>query len=124
MDDPSQQESPARSSKDQVCDEIGRAVGSAWQRRCGVRPTSVSTEYVGDVVRCTIEPGDPAAAESEDSETVPETASLGDRSYEHEAQSAVRRLTGRTVKGFVAKEGKGPSGVTNAFILERVRVKY
>lgn len=111
---------PAR-NRDDVCDEIGRAVGSLWQRRSGTRPASVDTEYVGDVVRCTIEQGIPAEVAEGESETTPAPAQGG---YDQEAKAAVARLTGRTVVGFIAKRVPDGAPATNAFILEANRTRF
>ena len=119
MPDPSP-ETDTSSSNSHVCDEIGRAVGSLWQRRSGVRPTSVHTEYVKDVVRCTI---DRDAAAEADGEQAAES-SLGALSYQRLAAVAVSDLTGRTVTGFVAKRVKEGEPATNAFILEPIRTRH
>lgn len=121
MPDPSP-EADAPSSTSQVCDQIGRAVGSLWQRRSGVRPTSVDTEYVKDVVRCTINPGAETEADAE-AETAP-SGGLGTIGYQRLAQVAVSEATGRTVTGFVAKRVKEGEPATNAFILEPVRTRH
>jgi hypothetical protein len=102
----------------ELCDEIGRAVGALWQRRSGVRPSNVSTEYVGDIVRCTIDEGKATGEADSDDEL------LGERRYENEAQAAVRRLTGRTVMGFTQKRVKDSARISNAFILQRAVTKY
>jgi hypothetical protein len=102
-------ESTAGSPESSVCEEIGRAVGSLRQRSSGERPTSVRTEFVGDVVRCTIEEKDHDGSAS--------------TSYRSQAEAAVARLTKRRVVGFVTKPG--PDDATlNSFILEPVRTKY
>jgi hypothetical protein len=121
MPDPSP-EADAPSSTSQVCDQIGRAVGSLWQRRSGVRPTSVDTEYVNDVVRCTINPGAETEADAE-AETAA-SGGLGTIGYQRLAQVAVSEATGRTVTGFVAKRVKEGEPATNAFILEPVRTRH
>ena len=113
MSDPSPT-AEAVSPATRVCDEIGRAVGSLWQRRDGVRPESVETEYMDNVVRCTIASG------GEDAES----GTLGALTYQRLAKVAVADLTGRTVTGFVAKPSKGGGPVTNAFILEPVRTRH
>jgi hypothetical protein len=107
MNDPGLSPSLESTSTSQVCDQIGRAVGSLWQRRSGVKPAKVTTEFVGDVVRCTIEEGE-----------------ASDGAYQLEAQIAVRRLTGRSVTGFIAKPAKSGGNATNAFILDRILTKY
>jgi hypothetical protein len=124
MADPTAEPGATPRAESHVCEEIGRAVGSLWRRRSGIRPASVSTEYVGDVVRCTIKEGDaPEMTElAEDAE--PKSDSIGAGGYQHHAQAAVARLTGRHVVGFVAKDVKGDTAATNAFILEATRRKY
>lgn len=118
MSGPTPEAQAPRSAQVALCDEIGRAVGALWQRRCGVRPSTISTEYVGDVVRCTIDEGsdsaDPAALDD----------LLDDRHYEREAQAAVRRLTGRPVMGFTQKRATAGTQVKNAFILARAPKRY
>jgi hypothetical protein len=118
MDGPDPEATEPRPSQVQLCDEIGRAVGTLWQRRCGVRPTSVSTEYRGDVVRCTIDEGKAAEGDGDDPELIGQTR------YENEANAAVRRLTGRTVMGFTEKRAKGSDSVATAFILARAHTRF
>jgi hypothetical protein len=117
MDGPAPEAVSQSQGRAQLCDEIGRAVGALWQRRSGVRPTNVATEYVGDVVRCSISEGE-AEAEADAS---PEL--IGERHYENEAQAAVRRLTGRNVMGFTHRRTKDTGSVANAFILARHQVR-
>ena len=120
MEDPNPQATLDRPTRSDLCDQVGRAVGSLWQRRSGVRPASISTEWVGDVVRCTIEEGEPSTDEEG---TTPQDG-LEARPYQDEAQAAVRRVTGRSVIGFVSKSGKKDSAVTQAFILAKPHVKH
>jgi hypothetical protein len=120
MVDPQQVPSGTRPGSE-VCDEIGRAVASLWQRRSGARPSSVTTEYVGDVVRCTIEEEqDPVAS---DDAPVPHPDELDSRRYGSRATAAVARLTGRRVVGFVAKDA-ADDATTNTFILDSRRIKH
>jgi hypothetical protein len=123
MSGPSPASSTDRSSRSQISDEVARAVGALWQRRSGVRPASVTTEYVGDVVRCTIEPGADAEPTGEDGDASAQELLPAYR-YEQEAQASVSKLTGRNVTAFVAKADKKDLAVTNAFILERTRTKH
>jgi hypothetical protein len=113
MDDP--QTRTIASTRPEVCDQIGRAVGSLWQRRSGVKPANVDTEYVGDVVRCRIEQGDEPKAEGE---TIPRVV------YDREAKAAVAKLTGRTVVGYVGKPVAAGDPAKNAFILETATQKH
>jgi hypothetical protein len=120
MVDPESQSAGDRPTESEVCAEIGRAVGSLRQRNSGARPASVRTEYVGDVIRCTIRD-----AESDGASEPPATgdrASIDTRRYRAGAEAAVTRLTGRRVVGFVAKAAD--EATMNTFILERVRIRY
>lgn len=115
-------ETPAAS----VSDEIGRTVGSIWQRRTGTRPTNVSTEINGDAIRCVIEEGEaaPADPEAEVDPEAPVVAGTDSNAYRHEANAAVARITKRTVSAYIAKTDKKTGLATQTFILERVRTKY
>ena len=118
MDGPAPEStSPSAGRTQQLCEEIGREISTLWQRRSGVRPTNVATEYVGDVVRCRISEGET----DENAEPNPEL--IGERRYENEAQWAVRRLTGRAVMGFTHRRAKDTGDIANAFILTRQHVR-
>ena len=122
MVDPDVSSGTAESSESEVCADIGRAIGSVVQRRSGARPSAVHTEFVGDVVRCTIDeaPGDGDIASMPISELAPSEV----RGYEREAGATVARLTGRAVVGFIATPAAGSASTTNTFILDAVRTRY
>lgn len=120
MSDPIYKPSAAEARAD-VCDQIGRSLSSLWQRRSGVRPASVSTEYVGDVVRCQIHENE-VSPEADGDETEDRADSINTHGYQIQAAAAVERVTRRTVKAFIAKDESAPA--TNAFILEPVRIKH
>jgi hypothetical protein len=120
MADPKGSPSGDRAPESSVCEEIGRAVGSLRQRSSGTRPTSVHTEYIGDVVRCTIEEKDDPAP---DETSTSEGGGLASHRYRSQAEAAVARLTRRRVVGFVTKPGADDETM-NTFILERIRTKY
>jgi hypothetical protein len=102
---------PAETSiRSEISTEIGRSLGSIWQRRNGERPVAIDTEYVGDVVRCVIEDG---GAETED-------GSIG---YRHEVQTTVARITRRPVQAYMAARDKKTGHAKQTFILEPIRVK-
>jgi hypothetical protein len=122
MRDPSEAAIPARPTRGDVGDQIGRTVSSLWLRRSGVRPASVSTEYVGDVVRCQIRQGDPPHDLTDGTADDRRIDSIDSRGYQHQAQAAVERLTGRRVLAFIAK-GDENELARNVFILDSVRVK-
>jgi hypothetical protein len=121
MREPSNETSGSPTRAD-LCVEIDRMMTSLWQRRSGVRPVSVSTEYVGDVVRCRIEEGE-SPPDGDDAPEVAIVNSIDTRGYKHEAQGLVERLTKRRVLGFIAKHPDDHLS-TNAFILEAVRVRH
>jgi hypothetical protein len=117
---------PEETSAASVSDEIGRTVGSIWQKRTGTRPANISTEFNGDAIRCVIEEGEAAPVDPE-AEVDPEAPSIGGtdtNAYRHEANAAVARITKRTVSAFIAKKDKKTDLTTQTFILERIRTKY
>jgi hypothetical protein len=120
MADPKGSAGEERAAESTVCEEIGRAVGSLRQRSSGERPTSVRTEYIGDVVRCTIEEKDDTTP---DEESIDATVGLDSHRYRSQAEAAVARLTKRRVVGFVTKPG-ADDATMNTFILEPIRTKY
>jgi hypothetical protein len=107
-----------------VATEIGRSVGSIWQRRAGTRPANVSTEINGDAIRCVIEEGEAVPEEAAADEEAPELGGTDTNAYRHEASAAVSRITKRTVSAYIAKTDKKTGHATQTFILERVRTKY
>ena len=121
MSDPSPEAPPAPDS--QIGDEIGRAVGTIWQRRGGARPKLVSTEVSGDVIRCVIEEGadDDGAGDDAAGDGRPVSDS---NAYRQEATAAVARITKRTVSAFIAKRDAKSGVATQTFILEGLRVKH
>jgi hypothetical protein len=121
MADPRVKETAPPPTRAELCEQIGRSVGTLWARHSGVRPESVDTEYDGDVIRCEIHPGPSLEVESEDGEEA--SGSIGAVTYQRQAQAEVARLTGRTVLAFIAKTRKDAVS-TNAFVLEPILVKY
>jgi hypothetical protein len=116
-------DAPAATS---VSAEIGRSVGSIWQKRTGTRPANVNTEINGDAIKCVIEAGEPAPVDPE-AEVDPDAPAAGGtdtNSYRHEANAAVARITKRTVSAYISKLDKKTGLSTETFILERVRTKY
>ncbi len=124
----------ADTTQTSLSDEIGRSVSAIWQRHAGPRPVAVHTVFAGDSVRCTIElppstDADPPA-EAEDSDE----PDCYDRSeivrspqstrYRNEATASVRRLTGRRVRGYVAKREPVKSSASDTFILEPVQTYF
>ena len=106
-----------------VSTEIGRAVGSIWQRRTGARPTSVDTKFDGDRISCVIAAGKPTAEETAELAGRDPVAGIDSNAYRHEASSAVARITKRTVSAYIAKGDKQSAQATQIFILERARIK-
>ena len=126
MSEPTTSTPSAVTTRSDVSQQIGNSMSAIWQRRDGARPTAVTTEYTGDVVRCVIAPGEAAAVEEgADAEpaTEPTEGRTGSTGYRHEVEALVSRLTKRTVKGFVSKSDKETGEARNSFILEPLRVK-
>jgi hypothetical protein len=109
------------SSADATREEIERSLGSIWRRFSGQRPRTTSVEFERDVVRCVIEEG---AAEPEPDDDEPDDSRLSQAGLKQEATSAVTRLTGRRVVGFIAKSPKQSETSTQTFLLERPRERF
>ena len=115
----------------ELATQIGRSLSAIWERRDGVRPTTIVASFESDVVRCTIEPGAAVAVEPEESRDavdgeVAEVAEVGSTdsvAYRHEAADMVARLTKRRVTALIAKRDKKTGFSTNTFTLERRGVK-
>jgi hypothetical protein len=88
--------------------EIARSLGSIWQRRTGVRPSSISAEVSGDVVACAIDAGEQQV----------------ESGYQQEACAAVTKIARRKVSAYIAKTDAKTGIATQKFIFERIRVKY
>ena len=112
----------------ELCGEIERSLSSIWQRRTGARPTAISAEFRGDLVKCAIEPGEPEAdAESADADAAEpafDTTSTDSTAYRREASAAVKKVLHRNVTAYIAAEDKKTGVETQTFILERVQIKY
>jgi hypothetical protein len=106
---------PTSVTLSETADEIGRAMSSIWQRRYGIRPRAIETEYVGGVVRCTIDDGERSGGAAD--------GSFDSAGEQRDAQRTVARLTRRQVQGHVATRDKKSGRATEVFILEPVRTK-
>ena len=95
-------------SDEGISQEIARSLSSIWQRRTGVRPSSVSAELSGDVVRCAIEAGDQEV----------------ESGYQREACAAVTRIARRKVSAYIASTDAKKGVATQKFIFERARIRY
>lgn len=128
VSDPGTEQAPADEAprESAISSEIARTVGSIWQRRAGVRPSSVSTEVHGDTIRCRIEEGEAPAADAEDADgDEPATVdSTGTNAHRTEGVAAVARITKRNVSAYICKHDAKNGVATQTFILERSRVKY
>lgn len=106
----------------ELADELGRSLGAIWLRHAGARPSSVSVEMSGNVVRCVME----GAVSAIDSEPVagddggPVVRSPDSAGYRNEATAAVRRITHRRVRGFVPKRDGKSDVATDTYILEPI----
>jgi hypothetical protein len=108
---------------DRTSEEIARSLASVWRDFSGQRPKSTNVEIGKDVVRCRIEEGvtDPEADEDGDASGDPK---LSKASFGFNATSAVARITGRRVVGFIPKRDKKTEVSTQTFILRRERRKF
>ena len=97
--------------EDEISQEIARSLSSIWQRRTGVRPTSITADFNGAVVKCAIDGGDPQQ----------ETDTSG---YQHEACAAVTRIVRRKVSAYIASADSSTGIATQKFIIERVQRRY
>jgi hypothetical protein len=123
MSDPKADTVVEESRESPVSAEIGRAVSSIFQRRAGVRPTSVDTKFQGDAIRCVIADGDPTPEEVTAHEEATD-AGTDTTAYRHEAAAAVTRITKRHVNAYIAKRDEKAGTSTQTFILEPVQTKY
>jgi hypothetical protein len=105
------------STEGSMSNEIARSVGSIWERRCGIRAASISTEIDGNAIRCVIDGGKADGAESG-------SAGTDSNAYRHEASAAVARITKRTVSAYMDRRDKQTGVATQTFILERIRTKF
>jgi hypothetical protein len=95
----------------EISQEIARSLSSIWQRRTGVKPTSITADFSGDVVKCAIDGGDHQQ----------ETDTSG---YQHEACAAVTRIVRRKVSAYIPSVDSSTGIATQKFIFERVRRRY
>jgi hypothetical protein len=106
-----------------VSDQLTRSLSSIWERHAGERPSDVSIEISGDVVKFVIRDalstiGEPQADESAPAELL-SPDSLG---YQHEVTSAVARITRRRVRGFIPKRDPKTDVASDTYILEPVHI--
>jgi hypothetical protein len=111
-------------SQSSVATEIGRSVGSIWQRREGTRPANVNTVIEGDSIRCVIEPGVSEPGDEPAPEERTDSGATSAGSYRTEATAAVSRITKRTVSAYITGRDKQTGHSKQTFILERPRAKF
>ena len=107
-----------RSDSEEIALQIGRSLGSIWERRDGARPDSVATDFEVNVVRCVIEPG----PTPKDGERI--DGSTDSSAYRHEAIEMVSRLTRRRVTAMIAKSDTKTGVARNTFTLERAHMRF
>ena len=109
-------------SEPEVSDRLTKSLSSIWQHHAGARPSAVSTELSGDVVRfvmqdaisgISVQDADGDGAELRSPDTV---------GYRNEAIAAVRRITGRRVRGYIPKRDKKTDTATDTYVLEPMRI--
>ncbi len=113
----------ARHRNDATSDEIGRSLGSLWQRFSGERPTSTSVEMRQDGVRCVIQEG-AADAEAQDPDETTDDPRLSPAGLKHNATTAVARITGKRVVAFIVKRDKEAKTSTQTFLYDRPPERY
>ncbi len=110
-----------------VCDEINRSIGSVWQRHAGGRPSSVTTEVNGDVIKCVMQDAvSTIGTHPPDEEAAPDAPARSPNSvtYRNEAMWMVTRLTGRKVLGFIPVRDAKSDVASDTFVLEPRQIKY
>jgi hypothetical protein len=100
---------PSEGDGDSIQVQVSRSLGSLWQTHRGGRPDVINTEISGDVVRCEME-----AAQDEDIASV---------SYRNGAISAVTKITGRRVTGFIPKHDSKRHLSTEVYILAQPSIR-
>jgi hypothetical protein len=122
-------EAPEAERRPGVSDQLTRSLSSIWERHAGERPSDVSIEISGDVVKFVIrdavstigEPdGDKSA--SGDGSAPAEVLSPDSPGYQHEVTSAVARITRRRVRGFIPKRDAKTDVASDTYILEPVHI--
>jgi hypothetical protein len=108
---------------DRTSEEIARSLATVWRDFSGQRPKSTNVEIGKDVVRCRIEEGKADVDADEDGDASGDPK-LSKASFGFNATSAVARITGRRVVGFIPKRDKKTEISTQTFILRRERRKF
>lgn len=115
---------PSTSREDTPSDEISRSLGSVWQRHCGQRPSSVTTQIDADVVTCELEGAAAAADPNAEDDGEPAPTGISPQTRKREAIAAVSRITGRKVMGYIERRNADTSMATEKFILDGVRKRF
>lgn len=121
MRDPDQ-ESPPTPQAEPVSERLSRSLTTIWHEHAGARPSSVSVELSGDRVRFVMQDAISSIVTepTENGDGTPEIRSPDSLLYQHEAQRAVARITGRRVRGFIPRRDKKTDVATDIYILEPV----
>jgi hypothetical protein len=124
MSDP-QSEAPETQRSPGVSDELARSLSSIWERHAGERPSDVSIEISGDVVKFVIRDAVSTIREPDSDGSAPaEALSPDSPGYQHEAIRAVTRITRRRVRGFIPKRDAKTDVASDTYILEPIHIAY
>jgi hypothetical protein len=122
MSDP-QGDMPQTQRRPGVSDQLTRSLSSIWERHAGERPSDVSIEISGDVVKFVIRDAVSTIAEPDSDGSAPgEVLSPDSSGYEHEVITAVGRITRRRVRGFIPKRDAKTDVASDTYILEPVHI--
>ncbi|MGH2985536.1 MAG: hypothetical protein ACRDLO_02470 [Solirubrobacterales bacterium] len=120
MSDP-QSEAPETQRRPEVSDELTRSLSSIWERHAGERPSDVSIEISGDVVKFVIRDAGSGGPDGDGSAPA-EGLSPDSPGYQHEVITAVARITRRRVRGFIPKRDTKTDVASDTYILEPVHI--
>ena len=117
MSDPTNGATDGRSTE--VTDQLTRSLNTIWQRHAGCKPSAVSMEIKGDVVKFVMQDA-VSAIGSDLNEDDADAASRSPDSADYgvEAIAAVRKHTHRNVRGFIPKRNKKTDVASDTYILE------
>jgi hypothetical protein len=106
-----------------VSDELTRSLTSIWERHAGERPSDVSVEISGDVVKFVVRDAGSTASEPDGDGSVPAEGLVpASPGYQHEVITAVGRITRRRVRGFIPKRDAKAETASDTYILEPVHI--
>jgi hypothetical protein len=116
-------EAPETQQRPGVSGELTRSLTSIWERHAGERPSDVSIEISGDVVKFVVRDAVNTVGEPDGDGSVPaEGLTSASPGYQHEVITAVARITRRRVRGFIPKRDTKGEVASDTYILEPVHI--